>query len=102
MCTSTSTRPAAAPGRMWCTSDMAQLYLRQLLAGRDFATGDAMAGGMQNFVYLIGDRDVHECMIVDPAWDIEGIVAAAAADDMKITGALVTHYHPDHVGGSMF
>lgn len=56
---------------------------------------------MQNFVYLIGDVDTGECLVVDPAWDIPGIVAAAAADDMKITGALVTHYHPDHVGGSM-
>ncbi|HWB76624.1 MAG TPA: MBL fold metallo-hydrolase [Nannocystaceae bacterium] len=81
---------------------MAQLYLRQLLSGRDFGRGDAMASGMQNFVYLVGDRDAKECMVVDPAWDIAGIVAAAEADDMKITGALVTHYHPDHVGGSMF
>lgn len=61
-----------------------------------------MAEGMQNFVYLVGDRDAHECMVVDPAWDIGGILDAAAKDDMKITGALVTHYHPDHVGGSMF
>jgi glyoxylase-like metal-dependent hydrolase (beta-lactamase superfamily II) len=24
------------------------------------------------------------------------------ADGMKLTGALATHYHPDHIGGSMF
>jgi len=81
---------------------VAQLYLRQLLGGRDFGRGDAMAAGMQNFVYLVGDRDTGECMVVDPAWDIAGIVEAAQRDDMRITGALVTHYHPDHVGGSMF
>jgi hydroxyacylglutathione hydrolase len=81
---------------------VAQLYLRQLLSGRDFGRGDQMATGMQNFVYLVGDRDTHECMVVDPAWDIAGIVDAAEADDMKIVGALVTHYHPDHCGGSMF
>jgi hydroxyacylglutathione hydrolase len=81
---------------------MAQLYLRQLLSGRDFGRGDQMATGMQNFVYLVGDRDTNECMVVDPAWDIAGIVQTAEADDMKIVGALVTHYHPDHVGGSMF
>jgi glyoxylase-like metal-dependent hydrolase (beta-lactamase superfamily II) len=80
---------------------MATLYLRQLLSGRDFAKGDAMAEGMQNFVYLVGDRDSKECMVVDPAYDIAGIVDAAERDDMRITGALVTHYHPDHVGGSM-
>jgi glyoxylase-like metal-dependent hydrolase (beta-lactamase superfamily II) len=81
---------------------MADLYLRQLLAGRDFARGDAMASGMQNFVYLVGDRDKKECLVVDPAWDIPGILDVAAEGGMKVVGALVTHYHPDHVGGEMF
>jgi glyoxylase-like metal-dependent hydrolase (beta-lactamase superfamily II) len=38
---------------------------------------------------------------VDPAYDIRGLLDILAADDMKLTGALATHYHPDHVGGSM-
>ena len=29
------------------------------------------------------------------------LVEIAGADGMRVTGALVTHYHPDHVGGSM-
>ncbi len=78
------------------------LYLRQLEAGRDFARQDAVARQMDNFVYLIGDRAAQECLIVDPAWDVDGIVEAAEADDMRVVGALVTHYHPDHVGGAMF
>ncbi|MCB9735929.1 MAG: MBL fold metallo-hydrolase [Deltaproteobacteria bacterium] len=57
---------------------------------------------MENFVYLIGDRDTGECVVVDPAWAVDDLVAAAAADDMRVTGALVTHYHPDHVGGDIF
>ncbi len=81
---------------------MARLYLRQLLAGRDFALGDAAATQMQNFVYLIGDRDVGECLVVDPAWGVRDLMRVAEADDMKIVGALATHYHPDHVGGTMF
>lgn len=79
-----------------------QLYLRQLLAGRDFGLEHPFARQMANFVYLIGDRGTGECMVVDPAWDIEGIIQVAGEDDMKITGALVTHYHPDHVGGDLF
>ncbi len=79
-----------------------ELYLRQLKAGRDFAHSDPVAAQMANFVYLIGDRASGECMVVDPAWDVDGIVAAASADDMRVTGALVTHYHPDHVGGPLF
>lgn len=81
---------------------MATLYFKQLLVDRDVGRGDRAGTQMQNFVYLIGDRDSGECLVVDPAWDIDGIVARAAADDMRITGALVTHYHPDHIGGSMF
>jgi glyoxylase-like metal-dependent hydrolase (beta-lactamase superfamily II) len=81
---------------------MARFYLRQLLCGRDLATDDPAAEQMQNFVYLVGDKDAGECFVVDPAWDVKGILARAAEDGMKITGALVTHYHPDHVGGSMF
>ena len=78
------------------------LYLRQLLAGRDFATGDPVAAQMVNFCYLIGDRDAGECVVVDPAWDVQGLFDAAAADGMRITGALATHYHPDHIGGDLF
>jgi glyoxylase-like metal-dependent hydrolase (beta-lactamase superfamily II) len=79
-----------------------RLYFRQLLAGRDFATTDRVAAGMQNFVYLIGDRTTRECVVVDPAWDVDGILAVVDEDGMTLTGALGTHYHPDHVGGSMF
>ena len=67
-----------------------RLYFRQLLSGRDFATDDQMARQMVNFVYLIGDRMTGEAVIVDPAYDVAGLL-----------GVLATHYHPDHVGGSM-
>jgi glyoxylase-like metal-dependent hydrolase (beta-lactamase superfamily II) len=58
-------------------------------------------GPMQNFVYLIGDPVARECVVVDPAWEIDTIVDTAAADGMTLTGALVTHTHQDHVGGSL-
>jgi glyoxylase-like metal-dependent hydrolase (beta-lactamase superfamily II) len=78
-----------------------RLYFRQLLAGRDIARTDPLARQMVNFVYLIGDRETGEALVVDPAYDIRGILDVAAADGMRIVGALATHYHPDHVGGSM-
>lgn len=77
------------------------LYFRQLKSGVDFAVGDALAGQMANFVYLIGDRQTRECFVVDPAYGVDDLVAVAAQDDMTVTGVLATHYHPDHVGGSM-
>ncbi len=81
---------------------MTTLYFRQLLAGRDFAHDNDAALQMGNFVYLVGDYDKHECVVIDAAWDIAGIIAYAHKDNMKIIGALATHYHPDHVGGSIF
>ena len=58
-------------------------------------------GPMQNVVYLIGDPVTRDCVVVDPAWEIDTIVDTAGADGFTIRGALVTHTHQDHVGGSL-
>jgi glyoxylase-like metal-dependent hydrolase (beta-lactamase superfamily II) len=79
-----------------------RLYFRQLLSGRDFAVGDEVASQMVNFVYLIGDRASGECVIVDPAYAVGELLDLVAHDGMRVVGALATHYHPDHIGGSMF
>lgn len=79
-----------------------RLYFRQLLAGRDFAQSDSTAAQMANFVYAIGDREKRQCVLVDPAWDVDGLLSLLDGDDMELVGALATHYHPDHVGGSLF
>jgi glyoxylase-like metal-dependent hydrolase (beta-lactamase superfamily II) len=78
-----------------------RLYFRQLLSGRDFATTDQLAAQMVNFVYAIGDRATGECVLVDPAYDPGAIVDAVGADGMRVTGVLATHYHADHIGGSI-
>jgi len=57
-------------------------------------------GPMQNFAYLVGDRVSREVVVVDPAWDIQGLLDLVSERDYKLTGALLTHYHPDHCGGS--
>jgi len=66
------------------------IYLRQM-----------ELGPMQNFVYLVGDPVTRECVVVDPAWEIDTIVETVEADGMTLAGALVTHTHQDHVGGSL-
>lgn len=78
-----------------------RFYFRQLLSGQDFAQDDAMARQMVNFAYLLGDRESGECVVVDPAYSVDQLVAIAESDDMKIVGALASHYHADHIGGSM-
>jgi glyoxylase-like metal-dependent hydrolase (beta-lactamase superfamily II) len=81
--------------------DSDRLYFRQLLSGRDFAAGDAIATQMRNFAYLIGDRETKDCVVVDPAYAAGDLVDALEADGMTLSGVLVTHHHPDHIGGSM-
>jgi glyoxylase-like metal-dependent hydrolase (beta-lactamase superfamily II) len=81
--------------------DSHRLYFRQLLSGRDFAIGDPLATQMVNFSYLIGDRDHGSALVVDPAYGVGDLLDLAGADGMTVVGALVTHHHADHVGGSM-
>ncbi len=66
------------------------LYLKQL-----------QVGPMQNYVYLIGDTETRQAVAVDPAWAVDAIVGVLEEDDMKLETVLITHYHPDHLGGSM-
>ncbi len=81
---------------------MSRLYFRQLLAGRDFATGDGIARQMVNFVYLIGDTGTRRAVVVDPAYAVDEILDVLDADGMQLDGVLATHFHPDHVGGDLF
>lgn len=64
------------------------LYVRQL-----------ELGPMQNFVYLVGRADHPDTAVIDPAWDVPAILAAAKEDGRRITHALVSHRHYDHCNG---
>jgi len=67
------------------------LYFRQMLVGE-----------MQNLCYLVGSRAARQALIVDPAWAVDQMLDKAEEDGFEVVGALVTHYHQDHVGGSIF
>jgi glyoxylase-like metal-dependent hydrolase (beta-lactamase superfamily II) len=67
------------------------LYFRQIPVGR-----------MANFAYLVGSSSARQALLVDPAWDVQGLLDVAAEDDVELVGTLVTHYHQDHVGGEIF
>ncbi|MCY3839883.1 MAG: MBL fold metallo-hydrolase, partial [Gammaproteobacteria bacterium] len=58
-------------------------------------------GPMANFTYIVGSRSTREVAVVDPAWDIGGLLNHLAKRDYTLTAALATHYHPDHIGGGM-
>ncbi len=78
-----------------------RLYFKQLLSGHDFAAGDMIATQMRNFAYLIGDRETGDAVVVDPAYAAGELVDTLETDGMRLSGVLVTHHHPDHVGGTM-
>lgn len=79
-----------------------EIYFRQLLAGRQVAIEHPVAGQMANFMYLIGDPGTRQALVVDPAWDVPSLLDVARGDDYEVVGALITHYHPDHVGGDLW
>ncbi|HEY2772520.1 MAG TPA: MBL fold metallo-hydrolase [Candidatus Binatia bacterium] len=56
-------------------------------------------GPMQNYVYIVADMEQRKALLVDPAWQIQGLVDELDKQDLELVGALITHYHPDHIGG---
>ncbi len=56
-------------------------------------------GPMQNYMYILGDREKKEAVVVDPAWEVDRVLKVAEQDGMKVSKALVTHTHFDHVNG---
>jgi glyoxylase-like metal-dependent hydrolase (beta-lactamase superfamily II) len=55
---------------------------------------------MENFAYLVGDRNTKECFVVDPAWDADVLLKEAQKDGMKVIGGLLTHTHYDHANAT--
>ncbi len=66
----------------------------------DLIVEQIQIGPMQNFTYVVGHRPTREVVIVDPAWDIDSLLERLDEQDYVLKGALVSHYHPDHIGGS--
>ena len=56
-------------------------------------------GPMENFVYFVGSKNTREVFVVDPAWQADTILKMAREEDLKIVGALISHYHFDHTNG---
>jgi glyoxylase-like metal-dependent hydrolase (beta-lactamase superfamily II) len=69
---------------------------------RDLYFHQEPVGEMANLAYLVGSRSTREAFVVDPAWDVDRLLDVAEAEGLRVVGALVTHYHPDHVGGELF
>jgi len=64
-----------------------------------FFLGQFDCGPMRNYSYLIGDKKAGVLGIVDPGWDIPGIVKIGRENSCEISCILLTHGHADHVTG---
>jgi hydroxyacylglutathione hydrolase len=56
-------------------------------------------GPMENFVYLVGSKATREVFVVDPAWQVDTVLRILKEEDLKLKGALISHYHFDHTNG---
>lgn len=60
---------------------------------------DWVAKGLQNCIYIIGDRRTKKVILVDPCWDIDSLVIDLQRSNWTISACLLTHGHVDHAGG---
>lgn len=56
-------------------------------------------GLLQNFCEVIGCPRTGEAALVDPAFEVDRLLRAAAARGWRVTTILLTHTHDDHVAG---
>lgn len=85
------------------------IILTQLIPGRDICKSTTynpitkiiyeIARQMQNIIYIIGDYNSGDVMVVDGCWDVDGILQYCQDNKLAIQGIIITHNHFDHVGG---
>jgi hydroxyacylglutathione hydrolase len=49
--------------------------------------------------YLIGDQEAGEAVLVDPVYAVDGLLAEADRNGLRVSRVLETHTHADHVSG---
>ena len=57
-------------------------------------------GQLAVFAYLVGDKESGEGLVIDPAADVDGIIATANKNNIKIKYIVNTHGHVDHTSGN--
>ncbi len=57
-------------------------------------------GPVETNTYILADEASGEAAVIDPAWEGERILAAAAARGWRIAHLWYTHAHFDHIGGA--
>lgn len=59
-------------------------------------------GPMDNFSYVLWDKETREAAVVDPAWQPQRLADFIKAEKLSLQCVLLTHGHPDHVNGAAY
>ena len=57
-------------------------------------------GPLSNNVYLLGDWDTGDAVVIDPGFESESVLAASEKNGWKIRQVWLTHGHFDHIAGA--
>jgi hydroxyacylglutathione hydrolase len=57
-------------------------------------------GTFQNFSYILGDEKTKSAAIVDPAWEVDNLLALCQGLGLNVTLVINTHSHHDHTEGN--
>jgi hydroxyacylglutathione hydrolase len=56
-------------------------------------------GLLQNFCEILFCPDTREAAVVDPAFEVDRLLREVTARGLRVTTALITHTHEDHIDG---
>jgi len=56
-------------------------------------------GLLQNFCTVVSCPETNEAAIVDPAWEVDRLLAETTKRGLRVTKTLITHTHNDHIEG---
>lgn len=56
-------------------------------------------GPLWNFSYLVWGPDSGEAIVIDPGREVDVVLARSEALRLRVTAAIVTHFHTDHTAG---